>query len=124
MNKNELLNYITSTYNVEGEYPFDNDHVAFRHLIGRKIFALFLDVPESKFGLKGDRIIKIVNVKCNPFMIGDFLQKEGFFPAYHMNKTHWLSIDIERASENEIKLLIDFSYLLTEKKIKGERVDF
>lgn len=40
--------------------------------------------------------------------------KEGFFPAYHMNKENWISILLDgTVSADEIKPLLELSYQLT-----------
>ncbi len=36
------------------------------------------------------------------------------FPAYHMNKAHWLTIALDGSAEEEkLKFLLDMSYELT-----------
>nr|WP_250210024.1 MmcQ/YjbR family DNA-binding protein [Morganella morganii] len=47
-------------------------------------------------------------------MVGSLRLKDGIYPAYHMNKEHWVTImlDTEFSSE-ELKSLIDDSYRLT-----------
>ena len=40
--------------------------------------------------------------------------KEGYLPAYHMNKSHWISILLGGAVEaEEIKNLLEMSYEMT-----------
>ena len=52
-------------------------------------------------------------------MIGVFRQQDGFFPAYHMNKEHWISILLDRPElDGSIKKLLQMSYELTEKNKK------
>lgn len=70
----------------------------------------------SKLGLDENRIIDILNVKCDPLLIGSLRSKSGYFPAYHMNKEKWLSIALDGSvQEDEIKDLLDMSYKLTQK---------
>ena len=46
------------------------------------------------------------------------LEKKGYFPAYHMDKKNWISVELsENIDKNEILKLIDNSYNL----IKGKR---
>ena len=41
-------------------------------------------------------------------------EEPGMFPAYHMNKAHWLTIALDgSAEEGKIKFLLDMSYELT-----------
>ena len=45
---------------------------------------------------------------------GSFREEAGMFPAYHMNKAHWLTIALDGSAEEEkLKFLLDMSYELT-----------
>ncbi len=49
-----------------------------------------------------------------PRLIGPQREKPGFFPAYHMNKEHWITAALDgSAPEDEIKILLAMSYDLT-----------
>ena len=53
-------------------------------------------------------------MKCDPLMTGSLLGREGFFPAYHMNKDKWLSVALDGSADDEqIKMLLDMSFELT-----------
>lgn len=54
--------------------------------------------------------IDVMNVKLDPELITSIKNTKGFAPAYHMNKTHWVSIEISKVSETKIKTLIDMSF--------------
>ena len=76
-----------------------------------------MDVSADKLH-EGDSgtIIDIVDVKVEPELVGSLRLKEGIFPAYHMNKEHWITIKLDNNfSESELKSLIDGSYRLTQK---------
>ncbi|MBQ8015886.1 MAG: MmcQ/YjbR family DNA-binding protein [Clostridia bacterium] len=122
MNRKELVDYITETYSVDAEYPFLQypDFAVFRHANNRKWFAVIMDIPKSKLGLKNDGMIAVVNLKCAPILVGSLRNENGFFPAYHMSKTNWISVALDGSVENEkIKWLLDMSFDLTAKKIKS-----
>ena len=55
--------------------------------------------------------IDILNVKCDPELVGMIIQTYGFLPGYHMNKRHWLTILLD-GSVSEAKTLdfLDMSY--------------
>ena len=57
-----------------------------------------------------DHIIDAMNVKLDPELITSIKNTKGFAPAYHMNKTHWVSIEIGKVSDTKIKTLIDMSF--------------
>ena len=58
----------------------------------------------------------MVNLKCDPILIGSFRGEPGIFPAWHMNKAHWLSVALDgTASDDSLLFLLDMSYELTKK---------
>lgn len=121
MNRDEFIEYVESTYSVTGEHPFSDDSVTtvFRHSENRKWFAIVMTVPRSKLKLDGEGYIDLVNVKCDPEVIYSFHSEAGMFPAYHMNKRHWITAALDgTADEDKIKWLLDISYDLTGIKRK------
>lgn len=121
MNKKELQEYIADTYSVSPDFPWVSypSCAVYRHGSNRKWFALVMDIPKQKLGISGDGLIDILNVKCDPIMIGSFRLEPGIYPAYHMNKESWLSIALDgSADDGKIKLLLDISFDLTSKKLK------
>lgn len=121
MNSYELKKYITEQYNSEEEHlwaKFPNYSV-FRHNNNRKWFAAIMNVPKNRIGFQSDEMIDILNVKCDPVLIGSLLGEKGFYPAYHMNKSSWITVALDGSVDDEkIKWLIDISYDLTALKIK------
>ncbi|MBQ9992472.1 MAG: MmcQ/YjbR family DNA-binding protein, partial [Firmicutes bacterium] len=98
------------------QYP---DTAVFRHANNRKWFAVVIAVQKNKLGLSGEGIIDIINLKCSPILSGSLRSEAGFFPAYHMNKTNWISAALDGSADSQkIKWLLDLSYDLTAKKIK------
>jgi predicted DNA-binding protein (MmcQ/YjbR family) len=62
------------------------------------------------------KIIEIINVKLDEDMIEELLKKDGFYPAYHMNKKYWISIILDNTlSDKEIQKYILLSYNFTIK---------
>jgi len=56
------------------------------------------------------------NVKLNPDLIENLIDKKHFFPAYHMNKKYWITILLDSDTDlNLVKSLIDESFKLVEK---------
>ena len=80
-----------------------------------KWYALLLDVEYNKLN-KNTNIttkVKILNVKYPTDNILDIIDNKNIFPAYHMNKKHWISIVLDKNIKMEIiKELIDISYSL------------
>ncbi len=123
MNRIELEKYIENTYPCIKTYPWKSypDYAVFRHK-NKKGFAFILNVNQQKLGLKGEEKADIVNLKCSPVMIGSLLAEEGIFPAYHMNKEHWVSVVLnDSVPDDELKFLLDISFNLTSEKKKPLR---
>ena len=52
----------------------------------------------------------VVNLKCEPDLIPNLINEKGIYSAYHMNKRHWISVDIERYEDLEkLKMIVDIS---------------
>ncbi|KAF1295100.1 hypothetical protein BAU15_04925 [Enterococcus sp. JM4C] len=113
--RDELIEHIFNRYNVQPEYPFKkfSTYAVFRHQRNRKWFALITDTPKDKLGLDGAEKIDIIGLKLNPELITLLQGKDGYFPAYHMNKEHWISISLDAADPEELEQWIEESYLLT-----------
>ena len=118
MTKTELLDYVRDTYSVDPDYPWEDEGYVLRH-VSRKWFAVGMEVPYARLGLERDGMADIIDVKCSPLMMGDYLQQPGILPGYHMNKEHWLTILLDGSAENElIRELLEISYNLTKEKKK------
>lgn len=121
MDRGALERYIEETYGVRGEHPWLDtpEGTVFRHEGNRKWFALVMPVGRKKLGLDQAGDVYVVNLKCDPLLLGSMLQEPGFFPAYHMNKTHWISAALDgSAAEEKLLFLLDMSYDLTKPKPK------
>lgn len=121
MNRSQLDKYITDYYGVTAERLFEKNpgFRAYRHNNTKKWFAMIMDLPESRLGLDGQEIIDVVNLKCDPILIGSLRLEQGFYPAYHMNKENWITAALDgSASEENIKFFLDLSFELTAPKIK------
>lgn len=119
MNRFQLDRYITDTYGVTAERLFEKypGFRVYRHINTKKWFAMIMDIPKSRLGLGGQDIIDVVNLKCDPLLIGSLRMEQGFYPAYHMNKENWITAALDgSAPDDKIKMLVDMSYELTMKK--------
>ena len=124
MRRNELEAFIMETYNAEADYPWRKspNHAVFRHCSNRKWFALIMDVPKNKLGLQGEGLLDVVNLKCDPILIGSLRGEPGFLPAYHMSKDNWITVALDgSASDDKIKMLLDMSYQATAPKVPKKK---
>ncbi len=121
LDRKNLDEYITETYGAVAEFPWMSTptNTVYRHSSNKKWFALVMDIPKSKLGLPGDEIICVINLKNDPLMIGSLHKDEGIFPAYHMNKSYWITVLLDGTVEDEkLKWLVDISFQLTDKPAK------
>lgn len=116
MERKELFEWAKETYGTEPDYPWNDWNCVLRHKHNNKWYALVMEIEERKLGLDGNRVVDVLNVKCDPILSVFLWTQTGFFPAYHMNKDKWISIILDgTVSANEIKNLVALSYQLTEK---------
>ena len=116
MTRQELADYIRNAYGTEADHPFpgDVDSCVFRHAGNHRWFALVMRVPYRTLGMEREGAADILNVKCDPVLIGSLRGKAGFHPAYHMNKDKWITVRLDgSADREEIEALVDISYTLT-----------
>lgn len=114
--REELLDFVKYRYGTQPDHPFSGDpgQAALRHPRTGRWYGLILTVPGNKLGLAGAEPIEIINLKCEPELIRFLRNDPGVFPAYHMNKTHWLSIRLDSAfPRDELLHLIELSHELT-----------
>lgn len=124
MNRNTLEQYILETYLTEAEYPWVKypSHEVFRHENNKKWFALVMDIPKNKLGVSGNDSISVVNVKCDKILVPSLWERDGIFPAYHMNKENWITVALDgRVPDETIQMLLDMSFEATAGKRKKRK---
>lgn len=72
-----------------------------------------MDVDKAKLNSTGTGIEDLIDIKLKPETISSLHEFSEFLPAYHMNKTHWISARLELANADEVTNLIDESFSLT-----------
>lgn len=116
ISREEIFAYAKEKYGVQPDYPWARtpNFAILRHGGSRKWFGAIVDITEDKLGLPGHALIDALSVKCDPLLIGQLRKEEGIFPAYHMNKEHWITIRLDSPiSMDRVAALIDFSFELT-----------
>ena len=124
MTKQDFLEYCLNTYGTSPDYPFDEDFetAVLRHADNRKWYALVMRVSRKKFGFDSDEVIDVVNLKLPTEMFGSFSAADGVYPAYHMNKFHWISVLLPAAPEDVVWFLVNVSFEATKDKRKRKKV--
>lgn len=116
MNRIEFENYIFNAYKTGGEFPWLRypSFSVYRHKSNNKWFAVVMDVPKQKLGISSNENVSIVNLKCDVNERDKLLKIKGIFPAYHMNKYHWISVVLDGSIKNDtIIKLLETSYNAT-----------
>ena len=123
MTKQDFFEYCLSTFGTTPDYPFDEDFetAVLRHANTRKWYAIVMRVSRRKFGQKSDEVIDVVNMKLPTEMFGSFGTSDGVYPAYHMNKLHWISILLPEAPDDVVQFLVNISFEATRDKRKHRK---
>lgn len=119
MNRQEIISFIKEAFDITEEHlqlTFP-DYIVFRNKKNKKWFAIIMDIEKSKLGLDGEGKVDIIDLKCDPILVGSLLRNKGYLPAYHMSKKSWITVLLDGSvSDEELKDLICLSYEIIEKK--------
>lgn len=121
MTREELLRYAADAYGTEPEYPWldEPSFAVLRHSLGEKWYGLVMTLPRRTLGLPGEGSVDVLNLKLDPALVYILREQPGCLPAWHMNKTHWLTVLLDGSVPPErVRDLLDQSYELTKKKMK------
>lgn len=112
LKREEIYEYVKKQYGTVPEYLWKEspESAVLRHPNG-KWYAVIMQVEKSRLGLEGDTKVDIIDVKCDPDMVGLLTQTYGFLPGYHMNKKYWITMLLDGTiSEAKILDFLDMSY--------------
>ena len=117
---NIVVKHIKSEYGVSPEFLWPDrypGYAVFRHCDNKKWFALVATISSKSLGLKEDKTIDVINLKFDKNQTYDFAEtSDHIFPAYHMNKSNWITIWLDGTLPNGLIFeLIKKSYLLSAK---------
>ena len=123
MTKQTFFTSCLTVYNTTADYPFDEDFetAVLRHTDSRKWYAIVMRVSRRKFGFDSDEVIDIVNLKLPTEMFGSFGATDGVYPAYHMNKLHWISVLLPDAPDDMLQFLVNVSFEATKTPKKKSK---
>lgn len=116
ISRTEIFQYANKKYGTKPDYPWMKlpGYAVLRHSENTKLYGLIANVSRKKLQLDGDEIVDILNVKCDPILIGSLRMQDGILPAYHMNRFNWISILLDGSVDiNMIYSLLDMSFELT-----------
>ncbi len=122
MRRQEFLAYCLDTHGTAPDYPFEEDFetAVLRHTDNRKWYAIAMKVSRRKFGIDSDEVVDVVNLKLPIEMFGSFGAADGVYPAYHMNKLHWISVLLPDAPNDVVEFLVNASFEATRTVIRNK----
>jgi len=119
-----LTRHIAMVFHTVPDAPFADSpetHV-FRHRSNRKWFAVMMRIPWAKLVPGKPGTVDVMHLKSSPLLIGTLLREPGFYPAWHMSKSRWITAVLDGTAQEETLLpLVTMSYDLTAPKIKTKR---
>ena len=60
-----------------------------------------MKIKYRQLGLTGDEEVWVVNMKADQAEIPNHIDKKSIFPAWHMNKKHWITVLLTAATDFE-----------------------
>lgn len=114
----QIVDYVSKKYGDELEFLWDDspDSAISRRKDTGKWYLIIMSVKASRIGLVGEEKIEVMNLHAEPDVVEKIVDGVHFFPAYHMNKKHWLTVPLDkRVSSEKIFEMIDDSYRLAKK---------
>ena len=123
MTRQAFFQYCQDAFGTVPDYPFEEDFetAVLRHQDTRKWYAIAMRVSRCKFGQSSDEVIDVINLKLPTEMFGSFDASQGVYPAYHMNKLHWISVLLPDAPDDVVQFLISVSFEATKATKKRLR---
>ena len=115
----DYVDFLRERFGVEPDYPWAgknpssetdgknraggdySDASVFRRPNG-KWFALLMNITYKNLGA-GDDLgrLWVANLKADPDLIPSLIDRRSVFPAYHMNKKHWITVALTAATDFE-----------------------
>ena len=115
---NRITDIIIKKYGDNPNFMWErfDGYGVFKNANNNKWYGIIMNIDYSKLGLNNKKPVEVINVKLDKDKIQELLKKDGFYPAWHMNKNSWITITLdETLSDDEIMDLIEESYSYTFK---------
>lgn len=113
---NRITKYVKEKYGDEPIFEWENTpgNAVFKNKDTKKWYGVILTIDKMKLGVKKSKEIEILDIKLDPKEIEELVEKEGFYPGYHMNKKHWITIILDDTLDDDVIMkYIDESYSYT-----------
>ena len=109
----EIEDYILSSFEATSDHSFEEDRTVtiFRRRDNNQRFAATKNVGCRSVNVERAGRIDILNVSVNPRLVAALREREGFRPAWRMNRNKWVTVLLDgTVSDDEIRAYLDMSY--------------
>lgn len=111
----KVIEYAREMYGDELEFLWERypDAAVLRRKDNQKWYALFMTVSKRKLGLDCDESAEIIDLRFDVDKLPQTVDGKRYFPGYHMNKKHWITMLLDGSVHIEqILKYLDESYKL------------
>jgi predicted DNA-binding protein (MmcQ/YjbR family) len=115
----EVEDYILSHCEALSDHSFEEDPTVtiFRRADNNQRFAATKNVGRRSVDAGQSGRIDILNVSLEPRLVTSLREREGFRPAWRMNRNRWVTILVNGSvPDDEIRSYIDMAYKTGGKK--------
>ncbi len=115
---NRILRFVADKYGTEPEFLWDNspDCAVLRRADTKKWYAIIMTIPKDRLGFESHEKIEVMNMRRRPDKMASLLEREGYYPGWHMNKKSWYTVILDSSlPDDEIERRLDESYGLAVK---------
>lgn len=112
-----IMVLVQEKYGNQLEYLWEKspDTAVLRHEDNQKWYAILMRISWEKLDKGKEGEVEVVNLKND--QVAEMLTLKGIYPAFHMNKSYWISVPLDdKLSDQQILDLIKTSWGLTRKK--------
>ena len=100
--RQKYVDYIKKAFGVEPDYPFNDSKYspcAVFRCPNKKWFGIMMEIKYKNIGLDSDEPVDMVNLKADSNLMDSIVDHRSIFPAYHMNKRHWITVLLTKATD-------------------------
>lgn len=88
MNRQEVFDWCRQRYGTEPDYPWNDWNAVLRHTDNNKWYGVIIEVDRSKLGMDGTGVVDVLNVKCDPTIIGMLRMQPGRRSCAYIVRVH------------------------------------
>lgn len=111
-----VIQYVRDTYQNEPEYLWRRfpDNAIVRRSDNAKWYLAILTVRKEKLGLPGAGTIEVIDIRMKPEDVTTLVDGVRYFPGYHMNKKHWVTLCLDAPTSEPPSLFLPLPVPLEE----------